>query len=136
MAISSHCACSHDYYIGVIQQLLGPNVTQFWPPTRLEWTIVDILHTTYPLFPSVTFLLATYPTLHVYVVIEWPLGLRQRYIRTRQAEVLITYSHKQNFSWWCIKIMAVRVVELPVTIGYEIITQTCELGGRYRCPKI
>ena len=31
--------------------------------------------------------------------------------------------------------MAIRVVELPVTIGYEIITQTWGLEGRYRCPK-
>ena len=33
----------------VIQQLRGPNFTQFWPPTPLEWTIDDILHNTYPL---------------------------------------------------------------------------------------
>ena len=80
--------------------------------------------------------MTTYPTLLVHVVIERSLGLWQRYIRTRQAEVLITYFHKQNFSWWCIKIMAIRVVELPVTIEYEIITQTCELGVSKNLKKI
>ena len=30
--------------LGVIQQLRGPKFTQFWPPTPLEWIIVDILH--------------------------------------------------------------------------------------------
>ena len=40
---------------GVIQQLRGPNFTQFWPPTLLECTIKDILYTSYRLFswPSV-----------------------------------------------------------------------------------
>ena len=32
--------------LGGIQQLRRPNFTQFWPPTPLEWTIVDILHNT------------------------------------------------------------------------------------------
>ena len=47
----------------VIQQLRGPNDTQFWPPTLLEWTIGNILHNTYSLFtwPSMDFLLTTYP---------------------------------------------------------------------------
>ena len=29
-----------------IQQLCPSNFTQFWPPTPLEWTIVNILYTT------------------------------------------------------------------------------------------
>ena len=32
----------HPY--GGIQQLRGPNFIQFWPPTLLEWIIVDILY--------------------------------------------------------------------------------------------
>ena len=32
---------------GVVQQLRGPNFTQVWPPTLLEWTIVNLLHTNY-----------------------------------------------------------------------------------------
>ena len=32
-------------FSGVIQQLRGPNLIQFWPPKLLVWTIVDILHT-------------------------------------------------------------------------------------------
>ena len=41
---------------------------------HLEWTIIDILHTTFLLFiwKSVHFLLATYPPLLVHIVIEWP----------------------------------------------------------------
>ena len=35
--------------LGFIQQLRGPNFTQFWPPSPLEWTIVNILDDTYPL---------------------------------------------------------------------------------------
>jgi hypothetical protein len=44
----------------------------FWPPTPLEWTIVDILHKTYPLFtwPGMDFLLNTYLPLLVHVVNE------------------------------------------------------------------
>ena len=38
------------FFLGGIQQLRGPNIAQFGPPTRLEWTIKDILHTTYPFF--------------------------------------------------------------------------------------
>ena len=55
-----------------IQQLRGPNFTQFWPPTPPR---VDILHNTYSLFrwPSMEFLLTTHPPLLVIVVIEWPL---------------------------------------------------------------
>ena len=34
-----------------IQQIRGPNFTQFWSPTPCEWTLFrDILHDTYPLF--------------------------------------------------------------------------------------
>jgi hypothetical protein len=33
--------------LGVIQQLRGPNFTQFLPPYPLEWAIVDFLHTYY-----------------------------------------------------------------------------------------
>ena len=42
---------------GVIQQVRGPNFTQFWTPTPLEWTKMDILNTIYPLSPdpSLTF---------------------------------------------------------------------------------
>ena len=29
-----------------IQQLSGPNLTQCWPPTPIEWTIADISYTT------------------------------------------------------------------------------------------
>ena len=36
--------------LGVIQQLRGPNLIQFWPSILLERTIVDILQTTYPFF--------------------------------------------------------------------------------------
>ena len=47
---------------GVIQQLCRPILTQFWPPTHLECTIVDVLHNTYFLFmwTIVDFLLTTY----------------------------------------------------------------------------
>ena len=47
-------------------------------PTPLDWTIVDILHSTYPLFtwPCMDFLLTTclptYLPLLIHVVIEWP----------------------------------------------------------------
>ena len=33
---------------GVIQQLSGSNFTQFWSPTPLELTKIDIIHTIYP----------------------------------------------------------------------------------------
>ena len=54
----------------VIQKLRGPNFTQLWPPTPIDWTIVDILHPTYPLFswPSMEYL-----PLFVHVAIERPL---------------------------------------------------------------
>ena len=66
----------------VIQQLRGPNFIQFWPPIPLEWTIVDILHTIYPLFTwqNVDFLLTTYLPLLVHIVIEWPSSLSFRYL--------------------------------------------------------
>ena len=35
--------------LGVIQQLRGPNFTQFKPNPLLEWTIAVILSDTYPL---------------------------------------------------------------------------------------
>ena len=64
--------------------------TKFWPPTSLEWTIVDILCTTYlvptklttyPLFtwPSMDFLLTTCLPVLVHVVIKWPLTTLQRH---------------------------------------------------------
>ena len=34
---------------GVIQQLRGLNFTQLYSLPSLEWTIVDILHDTYPM---------------------------------------------------------------------------------------
>ena len=45
--------------------------------TPLEWTIVNILHTTYPFFtwPSVDFLLTTYLPLLVHIIIEWPMSV-------------------------------------------------------------
>ena len=57
---SCHCALDTQLF-GVIHQLCGPNFTQLWPPTLLEWTNVEILHTTYPLFTqqSVDFLVST-----------------------------------------------------------------------------
>ena len=63
------------YYLsqgGVIQQLRGPNFTQFWPPPLLNWTIVDILHTIYSFSrdPPWTFTDSHNPLVHV--VIEWP----------------------------------------------------------------
>ena len=51
-------------------------ITQFWPPTPLKWTIVDILYNNYPLLTwlSVDFILTTYLTnFLVHVIIEWPL---------------------------------------------------------------
>ena len=59
----------------VIHKLRGPNLTQFWPPNPLEWTIGAIyLLPTYPLFtwPSVFSLLTTYLLFLVHVVTEWP----------------------------------------------------------------
>ena len=55
-------------WLGVIQQLRGPNFTQFWPPTLLEWTIGNNFHNTYSLltWPSVDFLLTTYSPLRSY----------------------------------------------------------------------
>ena len=41
-------------YLRVIQQLRWPTFTQFWPPTHLEWTIVNILHTYVLIFVKVT----------------------------------------------------------------------------------
>ena len=61
--------CHHQILIlGVIQQLSGINFTQFWPPTPLEWTKMNILHTIEPLSydPPPTPLL-------VHIVIYWPL---------------------------------------------------------------
>ena len=67
-----------------IRQLRLPNFTQLWPPTHLEWTTMDILHTLIVKWPSVDFLLTPYPppqydeqdhhTVHllVHVVIECP----------------------------------------------------------------
>ena len=45
----------------IIEQICGPNITKFWQPTPLEWTIVDIFLTTQPLFmwPGMDFLLVT-----------------------------------------------------------------------------
>ena len=40
----------HELAWGVFQQLRGPNFTHFDHLPLLEWTIVDILHKTYPLF--------------------------------------------------------------------------------------
>ena len=64
-----------------IQELRGPNFIHFWPPSPIEWT------TTYPLFmwPSVEFLLTTYLSVVVYIVIQWPLSSKvlrkyQRYL--------------------------------------------------------
>ena len=36
--------CCSRQTLGVIQQLRGPNFTQFWPPDPLEWTKMDILY--------------------------------------------------------------------------------------------
>ena len=70
---------------GVIQQLRGPNVTQFRPPypTSLECTKMDILHTIFLPFvtwPNVDFPLNPFPppSLFVHVVIEWPVEGRFR----------------------------------------------------------
>ena len=51
-----------------IKLLRGPNFTQFWPPTLLEWTIGNNFHNTYSLltWPSVDFLLTTYSPLRSY----------------------------------------------------------------------
>ena len=43
---SCHCALDTQLF-GVIHQQCGPNFTQFWPSTPLEWTNGEILHTTY-----------------------------------------------------------------------------------------
>ena len=47
----------------------------------LEWTIMDILHITYPLFTwsSLDFLLTTYLSLLVHVVIECPLSVQKQF---------------------------------------------------------
>ena len=70
--------------VGGIQQLRGPNLNQFWPPSLLEWTIMDILYTIYPLShdPPWTFYWPPPgpPPLLVHVVIEWPLQLRKNLI--------------------------------------------------------
>ena len=68
----------HNAYIGDIQQLRGPNFTQFWSPTLPEWTIVDNCghFTWYRLFVYVTkrgFSTDPHPPLLVHVVIEWSL---------------------------------------------------------------
>ena len=66
---------SHSF-LGLIQQLRGPNFTQFWPPSPLS-PRVDCGHFTWYLpyltWPSVEFLLTPSPPLLVHVVIEWPL---------------------------------------------------------------
>ena len=64
------CCC----ILGGINQLHGPNFTQFWPLTHFEWKTWTfyILTTLCHVFP-VDFLLTTYPLLLVHVVTEWPL---------------------------------------------------------------
>jgi hypothetical protein len=68
--------CTNPNFVLVgIQQLRGPNLRPNFDPLPLEWTIVDILHTTYLLItcPNVAFLLTTYLPLLVYLVSECPL---------------------------------------------------------------
>ena len=79
---------------GVIQQIRGPNFTQFWPPTPLEWTFVDILQTTCTLFlwPSTDFLLITYPPYLVQVVIEWPLSRESLLVLIKWVYFLVRHS--------------------------------------------
>ena len=63
---------------GVIQQLRRLNFTQLYSLPSLEWTIVDILHDTYPMNPYVTgpsvheHSTDPLPPLLVHVVIECP----------------------------------------------------------------
>ena len=68
----------------------------FWPPTPLEWTIVDILHKTYPLFtwPGMDFLLNTYLPLLVHVGFEWPLEKKNGWRFSK--EIPQTHSHFRN----------------------------------------
>ena len=42
----AHNACLLTYQ-GFIQQLRGPNFTQFWPPTPFKWTLDKYGHSTY-----------------------------------------------------------------------------------------
>ena len=87
-----------DLPLRVIQQLRGPNFTQFWPPTRPECPIVDILHTTFPLFtrPSVNFLLTTYLPLFVNVVIKWPLSVFIR-VFSRLGTIFFVVIHRSGW---------------------------------------
>ena len=61
-SISEVSMVSSPLQSGVIQQLREPNFIVFWPSYPLEWTIVDILLTTYKEFTwsRVNFLLTTY----------------------------------------------------------------------------
>ena len=68
--------CNWDFQRvqGGIQKLREPKFTQFWPPTPIEWTIIDILqHNTYFLFMWTFYWPLTYPPLLVHVGNEWPL---------------------------------------------------------------
>ena len=60
-----------------IQQLRGPNFTQFRPPNPLEWT--NILHTIYLLSCDPRGL-STDPPPFAHVVIEWPLVLMHHFV--------------------------------------------------------
>ena len=48
--------------LGVIQQLRGPNFTQFWPTSPLEWTVMEILHILCSCDQNWTFY---WPTIHL-----------------------------------------------------------------------
>ena len=59
--------------LGVIQQLRGPNFTQFWPPTHLKWAIVEKCYIPRTICSrDQAFLLSTNLPHLSHVVIEWP----------------------------------------------------------------
>ena len=65
---------------GVIQQIRGPNIIQFWSlSTPLEWTKIDILHIIYCLSrdPLHCGLSNDPPSLFVHAVKEWPLLIKR-----------------------------------------------------------
>ena len=69
--------CDMSYFcLGVIQQLAGPNYTHIWLPTSLKWTIVNILHTTYPFinWQNMKIILTTCRPFFVHIGFEWTLG--------------------------------------------------------------
>ena len=74
--VETPCKFTHVCYkLGAIQQLRGPNVRHFLPPIPLEWTKMDILHSTiYPLWRDPCGLSTDPPPpLLVHVVIECPI---------------------------------------------------------------